>query len=160
MEDDPLDYLARWLLRSLSIAVAGLCLYARGIAGAYLLLLMYPLYIAVCIVHCRLHFRALKPGILLSRALVKQLLLSHVLFTIAFLLQYDYAEGPEWLLVTFLLFGSEKGAYKFTDYSWIADIREGMGIILSVAIFVPYCMSGLRLKKQVAAIDENLSDRT
>ena len=111
MEDEPEDYLPRSLLKALPVAVAGLCLYARGIAGGYLLLLMLPFCVALCIVHCLLHFKALKQVIPLSRGLVKQLLLSHLLFILAFLLQYDYAE-EEWLVVTFLVFGRNRGSYK------------------------------------------------
>ena len=92
-EDDPLADSARWLLKTLSVGVAGLCLYTRGATGAYVFLFMFPFYIAISIFHCIQHFRALSQNEPLSRALIKQLLLSHLLFITAFLLQYDYADG-------------------------------------------------------------------
>lgn len=152
MKDDPPEYLPRALLKGLSITVAGLCLYARGVAGAYLLLVMFPFYIAIAIIHCILHFKALRQHIPLSRAFVKRLLLSHLLFIVAFLFQYDYAE-PEWLVVTFLIFGPKKGTYKFEDYSWTSDVREWMGIILSAGLFVPVVKSWVRLGRDKVAIE-------
>lgn len=69
-EDDPLADSARLLLKTLSVVVAGLCLYIRGLAGAYVLLFMFPLYIAICIFHCIQNFRALSQNEPLSRALI------------------------------------------------------------------------------------------
>lgn len=156
-EDDPPEYLSRWLLKALSITVAGLCLYARSVAGAYLLLVTFPFYIAIAIVHFILHFRALRQHTQLSRALVKRLLLSHLFFIVAFLFQYDYAEA-EWLVVTFLIFGPKKGTYEFEDYSWTSDVREWMGIILSAGMFVPVFKSWVNLGKSKVGIDGQGTD--
>jgi hypothetical protein len=155
MEDDPLDYSSRWFLKIVSVAVAGLCFYARLATGAYLFLLMFPSYLVVCIVHCIFHFQALKLSIPLSRQMAKRLFISHFFFVIAFMFQYDYTDGPEWLTITILVFGQEKGGYDFGYDSWKSSLTGWMGVVLSVFVFIPVVISWKRLRKSKEAINEN-----
>lgn len=130
----------RWLLAP----VIGLSFAARWYAGGWLLVpLGVTVYLTTTLFHCRFHYRAVKPTEPASWLTLGAIALSHVLFVSAFLLQYDYGDGPGWLTITLLL-------KRFGEEDPIQGTLWGQHFLLmNLFVFTPVFISWYPLKGEV-----------
>jgi hypothetical protein len=88
----------------ISLVIAGVCLWMKFATGGWVLILFsgFLVYPALCVLHVFVHWRLGKNAAWRALTLM---VISHVLFVAAFLLQYDFGDVRGWLTITALLRG-------------------------------------------------------
>jgi hypothetical protein len=128
-------------IRLLLAPVIGLSLTARCYASGWLLfpfgLLVYAI---ISLFHCRFHYRAVRGTEPISWPTMGAIALSHILFISAFLLQYDYGDGPGWLTITLLLKGFGEDPIQGTLWGQHP-------LLMNLFVFTPVFISWYPLKR-------------
>jgi hypothetical protein len=128
-------------IRLLLVPVISLALIARFYAGGWLLVPFgLVIYSIITALHCRFHYRAVKPAEAVGWPLVLAIVLSHLCFVAAFLLQYDYGDRPGWLTVTWLLKG-------MTEDPIEGSLWGKYFLVMNLFVFIPVCISWYPLKR-------------
>jgi hypothetical protein len=112
----------------IAIIVAILCLGARFESGGWYVFLFAIPYLAVCVAHILIHWKASR---ILTRTVVSLLVASQLFLAAAFLLQWDIGDGEiGWLTITSLLENGPGGASPAP--TWWPD-----GGTMDLLIFIP-----------------------
>lgn len=134
-------------IRLLLVPVILISFAARFYAQGWLLVPFgLVVYAAISLFHCRFHYRAVRPCVPISRATIFSIALSHVLFVCAFLLQYDFGDGPGWLTITRLLEGSD-GVDPIQGTLWGEHF-----LLMNLFVFTPVFVSWYLLKRDADAV--------
>lgn len=128
------------VIRCLPAPVIGLSFIARFYAGGWLLPFGLVVYSTIGLFHCLVHYRAVRPTERISWPIILAIALSHVLFVSAFLLQYDFGDGPGWLTITLLLRGFKEDPIEGT--LWGQHF-----VLMNLFVFIPVFFSWYPLKR-------------
>lgn len=132
-----------WIIRLLPVPVIALCLMARFYAAGWLFFPGLFIYLIISFLHFRFHYRTVNPIEHLGWPTLFAITLSHVLFVSAFLLPYDYGDGPGWLTATLLLRGF--GPDPIEGTLWKQHF-----LLMNLFVFVPLFISWYPLKRDEA----------
>jgi hypothetical protein len=131
-----------WAIRWLLIPVIVFSLAARLHAAGWLIVVFgVVVYLPVILLHCLIHYSSIRATEPVDWTIMLAIGISHLLFIAAFLLQYDYSDGPGgWLTITALLKGLEGGEINSSKSDWNFPL-------INLLVFIPVCISWYPLKR-------------
>ena len=134
------------IVRLLIAPVIGLAFIARFHAEGWLLgPFGLTIYWVITALHCRFHYKSVRPTVPIGRSIILAIALSHLCFLSAFLLQYDYGDGAGWLTITKLLRGVTEDPIAGTFWGKYF-------LLMNLFVFIPVCISWYPLKRDDQAL--------
>jgi hypothetical protein len=126
-------------LAALAAVVTAYCAWVKLEYGGWLTPFTLPFVAAHFVIHVRPARAALA-----RPPLLKMILLSHACLVVGFLFQWDFGDGPAWLIIT-AMSGQGPGYEDSYPPSWWPP--DGWAMLTNVALFVPVVWSWVKLRK-------------
>jgi hypothetical protein len=127
----------KWAMFIITLAIIALCLFIQFRAPGWFFFMGILWWPFVGVVHFLSHSKALlRFRSSVQGSLLRLMVVSHILFIVAFLLQYDEGDGPGWLTITALLGHREAPA-------WWPD-----NPIMNLCLFIPVLVTWVLLLKR------------
>ena len=128
-----------WVIRFIAIMIVGLCLFLQfKVCGGWFTIIGIFLWPLVGLTHLVAHSIKLPRSGKIQGSRLALITVSHLLFVVAFLLQYDQGDGPGWLTITALLGDSQAVGSKQPPEWWPDELKENF--VLFIPVFVTWVL--------------------
>jgi hypothetical protein len=124
-----------WVIRFIAMVIVGLCLFLQfKVSGGWFTIIGIFLWPLVGLMHLVAHSMKLPRSGKIEGSQLTLITVSHLLFIVAFLLQYDQGDGPGWLTITAWLRDSQVIGSRQPPKWWPDELKNNFVLFIPVIV--------------------------